>query len=39
VVFLSGWRNRHLRAVKRLSVKAENRRMHIMLGMLDDLVP
>ncbi|TDC54410.1 aminoglycoside phosphotransferase family protein [Jiangella ureilytica] len=39
VLFLSGWRNRYFRAVKRGSVKAANRRMHLLLGMLDDLLP
>lgn len=39
LLFLSGWRNRYLRAVKRGSVKAADRRMHLMLGMLDDLLP
>ncbi|PZF80571.1 aminoglycoside phosphotransferase family protein [Jiangella anatolica] len=39
VLFLSGWRNRHLRAVARGSVKANNRRMRMMLAMLDDLLP
>jgi hypothetical protein len=39
VLFLSGWRNRYFRAVKRGSVKAANRRMHLLLGILDDLLP
>lgn len=39
VLFLSGWRNRYFRAVKRGSVKVANRRMHVMLGILDDLLP
>ena len=39
LLFLSGWRNRYLRAVKRGSIKAADRRMHMMLGMLDDLLP
>ncbi|MBB5788423.1 aminoglycoside phosphotransferase family protein [Jiangella mangrovi] len=39
VLFLSGWRNRYFRAVKRGSVRAADRRMHLLLGMLDDLLP
>lgn len=39
VLFLSGWRNRYFRAVKRGSIKIANRRMHLLLGMLDDLLP
>lgn len=39
LLFLSGWRNRYFRAVKRGSIKIANRRMHTMLGMLDDLLP
>ncbi|WP_053207164.1 aminoglycoside phosphotransferase family protein [Jiangella muralis] len=39
LLFLSGWRNRYFRAVKRGSVKAADRRMHTMLRLLDDLLP
>ncbi|RIQ28189.1 aminoglycoside phosphotransferase family protein [Jiangella rhizosphaerae] len=39
LLFLSGWRNRYFRAVKRGSVKIANRRMQTMLTMLDDLLP
>ncbi|WP_198663354.1 aminoglycoside phosphotransferase family protein [Jiangella endophytica] len=39
LLFLSGWRNRYFRAVRRGSVKAADRRMHTMLAMLDDLLP
>lgn len=39
VLFLSGWRNRYFRAVKRGSIRIANRRMHLLLGMLDDLLP
>lgn len=37
-VFLSGWRHRHFRAVKRNSEKANSRRMQRMLGVLDGLL-
>lgn len=39
LLFLSGWRNRYVRAVKRGSGHAANRRMHTMLRLLDDLLP
>ncbi len=39
LLFMSGWRNRYFRAVKRGSGRVANRRMHTMLGLLDDLLP
>ncbi|TDD72996.1 aminoglycoside phosphotransferase family protein [Jiangella aurantiaca] len=39
LLFLSGWRNRYFRAVKRGSGRVASRRIHTMLAMLDDLLP
>lgn len=38
LLFLSGWRNRHFRAVKRRSVVASQRRMHAMIRVLTVLL-
>ena len=38
LMFLSGWKHRHVRAVERRSRQANNRRMHRMIRFLDQLL-